>query len=111
MLPRRGRDKTPQVTGEPELNLEGLTGLARLSLARSPIRTRESRVTLSAWRMETASAQGSGVIVLLELSPSQTLLRGEGTHLGWTQERLSAVWQALAAPPPGEATFDLPQLG
>jgi hypothetical protein len=98
------------MTAPAELTLEGLTCLGRESLARAPVRTRESQVTLAAWRLQTTSAQGPGAIVLLELAPKVTY-RGDGVHLGWAQERLAAVWQALSAPPNEEPPFELPQLG
>jgi hypothetical protein len=91
--------------------LEGLTRLARESLTRAQVRTRENQVTLSAWRLLTTSAQGPGVILLIELGPTKVIYRGDGVHLGWGQERLAAVWQALSAASPAEPPFELPQLG
>ncbi len=95
---------------EPQ-DLEGLSGVTRLQLSRVPVRMREQSVTLAAWRMETASAQGNGVVVLVELPSGLQAFRGEGTWLGSSQERLAAVWAALSAPPPGEPDFELPRLG
>jgi hypothetical protein len=92
------------------VDLQGLTSLVRTQLARVPVRMRESKLTLSAWRMETASGQGDGSIAFVEL-PSGPTYRGEGTFLGWPQERLAAVWQALSNPPSTEPPFELPQLG
>jgi hypothetical protein len=99
------------VTADAELTLEGLTCLGRESLSRGQVRTRESQVTLSAWRLQTTSAQGPGVILLVELAPPEVTYRGEGVYLGWAQERLAAVWRALSAASAPEAPFDLPQLG
>jgi hypothetical protein len=92
------------------VDLQGLTSLVPTQLARVHVRMRESTLTLSAWRMETASGQGGGAIAFVEL-PSGPAYRGEGTFLGWPQERLAAVWQALSNPPSTEPPFELPQLG
>lgn len=83
----------------------------RESLARIPIRMRESAVTLSAWRMETSGAQGRGTIVLVELPSGARAFRGEGAHLGWTQEKLAALWRTLSEGGDPEPPFEIPQLG
>lgn len=78
------------------------------SLERSPIRTRESGNTHSAWRMEIESAKGSGTITLVDAA--SPFYRGEGLFLGWTQEQLTETYQKLLAPddaPP----FEVMQLG
>jgi hypothetical protein len=72
---------------------------------------RESVVTLAAWCIETTSAQGPGTVVLVELPSGQQAFRGEGVHLGWSQERLASLWSALSETAPGEAPFEVPQLG
>jgi hypothetical protein len=92
------------------IELQGLTSVLRTQLARVPVRMRESKITFSGWRMETTSGQGGGAIALVDL-PSGPAYRGEGTFLGWPQETLAAVWQALANPPSTEPPFELPQLG
>ncbi|GAC1535967.1 MAG: hypothetical protein NVS2B9_01520 [Myxococcales bacterium] len=94
------------------MDLEGLTGVTRKHLGRSAVRLRESKQTLSAWRLETSSAQGDGAIVLIDLlPPSQVSYRGEGVYLGWPQEKLATIWRALSSPPDEGAPFELPQLG
>jgi hypothetical protein len=90
--------------------LEGLTGARCASLERVPIRTREDSVTRSGWRMSVACGEGPGTIVLLELSPSVSLCRGEGVFLGWSADRLEAAYRVLR-PPPGEPDTDFNQLG
>jgi hypothetical protein len=70
------------------------------------IRTRESGVTLSAWRIDLSSPRGS--IVLVEIS-GRSIYRGDGALLGATQERLSELWRASL--PPDEVPPDNPQLG
>ena len=74
------------------------------SRERIHIRTRESGVTLSAWRTEFVA----GAIVLLEVT-GRPVYRGEGALLGASQEKLENLW--LAALPPAEPPQDMPQLG
>jgi len=88
----------------------GLTGLRAGARARVPIRTRASSLTRSAWRVEVACDQGAGTIVTVEVSPQETYYRGEGLFLGWSQEQLAAVQEALR-PDAHESAPDLPQLG
>src|SRR5262245_20617957 len=73
----------------------GLTGLRAGARERVPIRTRASNLTRSAWRLEVACDQGAGAIVVVEVSPRESYYRGEGLFLGWSQERLAAVQEAL----------------
>lgn len=76
------------------------------SRERVPVRTRESGVTLSAWRVELATPRGA--IVLVETG-GKVFYRGEGTLLGSSQDQLGELWRAsLPAPEPEP---DLPQLG
>jgi hypothetical protein len=75
-----------------------------------PIRTRASGVTQSAWRLAVACDQGTGTIVLAEVSPQRSCYRGDGIFLGWPQEKLAAVYVALQ-PQRDEPPFELPQLG
>jgi hypothetical protein len=88
----------------------GLSGLSASPLTRVPVRTRSTSVTLSAWRLEVTSDQGSGSIVLAEAAAGEAYYRGEGIFLGWPQDRLAEVYHALQ--PPGEDQgLDTPQLG
>jgi hypothetical protein len=80
------------------------------SLERALIRTRESGVTQSAWRMEIGSDAESGTITLIEAAGDPPLYRGEGLFLGWTQEGLAETYQRLLAPD-DERPFDVMQLG
>ena len=73
-------------------------------MERVPVRTRESKVTLSAWR---TSAEG-GAIVLVEIA-GRNVYRGEGALLGSSQEKLAEVWQA--AIPKTEPEPENPPLG
>jgi hypothetical protein len=95
---------------EQETELFGLTGLRAQPRERVPIRTRASGVTTSAWRLEIASDQGTGAIVMVEASPGESYYRGEGQFLGWAQERLAALHDALR-PRSDQPSIDLPQLG
>lgn len=74
-------------------DVEGLTNAVVRSLERTPIRTRESNVTRSAWRMEVECDSGTGTITLLD----EGLHRGDGLFLGWPRERLAATYEALVA--------------
>lgn len=74
------------------------------SRERIHIRTRESGVTLSAWRTQLAT----GAIVLIEIA-GRSIYRGEGSLLGASQEKLAQLW--LSALPPAEPPPDMPQLG
>ncbi len=67
-------------------------------------------MTLSAWRLEVTSEEGSGAIVLVEAPTGETHYRGEGIFLGWPQERLGEVYLALQPPEEGGGP-DVPQLG
>jgi hypothetical protein len=91
-------------------DLSGLTGLCAKPRERLPIRTRSSGVTQSAWRLEVSCDQGTGAIVVAEVSPRESYYRGEGVFLGWTQEELAAVHDALLRRS-DEPPFELPQLG
>ncbi len=60
-----------------------------VSRERIPIRTRESAVTLSAWRVQFER----GAVVLVEIN-GRPIYRGEGALLGLSQERLGEIWQS-----------------
>ena len=82
----------------------------KLSLERVSVRTRESGVTHSGWRMEILSDDGKGAITLIEAG-GRPLFRGEGIFLGTSQEDLAAVYNTLNAPPDDEPAFELQHLG
>jgi hypothetical protein len=67
-----------------------MNGTVTRSLERVPVRTRESGVTQSAWRMAIDSDSGTGTITLLDFGPGKSLYRGDGAFLGWPQEQLAA---------------------
>ncbi len=88
----------------------GLANPRGSALERVPIRAREASVTLSAWRLAVSADGGDGTITLVELPGGDSLYRGDGAFLGWSQDRLSAAYQALA--PRDEAVLpDSLQLG
>lgn len=89
---------------------EGISGIVAKPLERVNVRSRESQVTQSAWKLEVTSPKGSGAILVVEISPQQTLYRGEGLFLGWSQERLAGAYRALA-PKSEDTDPELPQLG
>lgn len=114
--PKRSAETGFGRTGHEDSSLaDPLTGLrdARcIALERTPIRTRESLVTRSAWLLRAASAEGDGTISLIELSPTVSLFRGEGIFLGWSSDRLQAAYRTLlprAEENSSESNF--PQLG
>ena len=75
--------------------LEGLSDATGATLDRVAIRTRESGLTFSAWRLGVSWAQGEGVIFLVETPGGGTLYRGDGVCLGWPQQRLEAAYRLL----------------
>ena len=74
------------------------------SRERIHIRTRESGVTLAAWRIQL----DQGAIVLVEIA-GRAFYRGEGGLMAGTQETLAELWKA--ALPPDEPAPDSLQLG
>lgn len=96
----------PEVEVDP---FEGLTAVAAGELERVAIRMRESELTLSAWRLGIATAQGPGTIFLVETLGGGGLFRGDGVCLGWPQQRLEAAYRRLLPgggdpdPDPGQA--------
>ena len=100
----------PNAGPDPATSLPGLTNAHAAALERSPIRTRESRVTLSGWQLSVESDQGKGAIVLVEADPGEARYRGEGVFLGWTAEQLREAYEALR-PRTEESAFEIPQLG
>ena len=96
-LPGPG-DKSPTERPSPEA--------VRRSLERAMIRSRESAVTQSAWRMIADDASGEGSITLLD----NGAYRGDGIFFDWPQEKLAAEYARLN-PAPDEPPFHLPQLG
>ena len=83
-----------------------LTNPAVRSMERVPIRTRESNVTRSAWRMEVVCDEGAGAITMID----DHFYRGEGLFLGWSQEDLAAA-HASVKKQDDEPPFELMQLG
>jgi hypothetical protein len=88
----------------------GLTNSRTVSLERAPIRTRESGVTLSGWRLCVESEEGEGAIVLVEAATGEPWYRGEGVFLGWSPEALRTAYESLR-PRSEEPAFDVGQLG
>ncbi|HEY3170941.1 MAG TPA: hypothetical protein VGK86_00030 [Thermoanaerobaculia bacterium] len=108
MKPVAGADSETQP--RPTEPVAGLTNARVLALDRMPIRTRESGVTLSGWRLSADSDQGEGAIVLVEAGAGEAWYRGEGVFLGWTAENLRAAYEALR-PRTEESAFEIQQLG
>lgn len=83
-----------------------MTNAKLLSLERAPVRTRESGVTHSAWRMEIECDEGHGSITLIDSG----MYRGDGVCLGFSQEEMAAFYAALNVPAE-ETKFETLQLG
>jgi hypothetical protein len=87
-----------------------IQGLVTKSLERVQVRSRHNDITQSAWRLETTSPNGTGAITLVEISPSESHYRGEGTFLGWSQEELAVAYSQLI-PKSTDSGPETPQLG
>jgi hypothetical protein len=96
----------------PEDGFCGLSSVETEPLERHPIRLRGSGYTEAAWRLRVRCAEGQGAIVLVEVSPGESVFRGEGLFLGWDQDRLRSVYEAAASQgAPGDPPVEIPQLG
>jgi len=84
-----------------------LTNAVVRSMERVPIRTRESNVTRSAWRMEVQCDEGSGAITFVD----DAFYRSDGLFFGWPQEELAAAYAGAQKHDDGEPPFELMQLG
>ena len=95
---------------EPAKVAAELPGLRVVSHERVPVRTRKNATTRAAWRLEVAWDAGRGSIVVAEAGAGEVHHRGEGACLGWSQERLDALYRELTVQG-GETELTLPQLG
>jgi hypothetical protein len=68
------------------------------ALERIAIRTRESGVTLAAWRL-VPSDHRNGAITRVETG-GLSVYRGDGAFLGWGQAQLQAEYERLLPKPP-----------
>ena len=85
----------------------GLTAIAAGPLERVLVRQRENAVTTAAWRLDLTCDQGTGGIVRIETAAGDTFFRGDGLLLGWSQERLSEIYETLSRPTGGGDGSDL----
>jgi|SRR5450631_3159111 hypothetical protein len=90
--------------------LPGLEGATATLPERVPVRTREGRITLAAWRMNVTAPGGGGTIVLVETNVG-AVFRGEGLFLGWPQDRLETAYRELVPKTAPDLTTNYPQLG
>jgi hypothetical protein len=90
--------------------LPQLKNVTKKSLERVQTRLRSNLVTSSAWRLEVESAEGSGSITLVDLSPTESYYRGDGLFLGWTQLDLATAYRSFL-PQSEPSASELPQLG
>jgi hypothetical protein len=95
---------------ETKPSLPGLEGATATPPERVPVRTREGRITLAAWRMNVTASAGSGTIVLVETNVG-AVFRGEGLFLGWAQDMLANAYRTLVPKPSTDSTLNHPQLG
>ncbi len=95
---------------ETKATLPGLEGATATPPERVPVRTREGRITLAAWRMNVTAPGGSGSIVLVETNVG-AVFRGEGLFLGWAQDTLASAYRALVPKTKVDPTLNHPQLG
>jgi hypothetical protein len=92
---------------KPFPELEGATATVP---ERVPVRTREGRITLAAWRMNVTAPTGTGAIVLVETNVG-AVFRGEGLFLGWAQDLLGTAYRMLVPKSPADVALNHPQLG
>lgn len=94
---------------EPKV-VPGLEGASATPPERVPVRTREGRITLSAWRMSVTTPNGAGAIVLVETNVG-AVFRGEGVFLGWAQDALATAYRTLVPRGDADVASNHPQLG
>lgn len=90
--------------------IPGLEGATATAPERVPVRTREGRITLAAWRMNVSAPGGTGAIVLVETNVG-AVFRGEGLFLGWAQDMLAAAYRTLVPKTTADVALNHPQLG
>jgi len=90
--------------------LPGLEAATASVPERVPVRTREGRITLAAWRMIVTTPGGEGAIVLVETNVG-AVFRGEGLFLGWAQDMLAAAYKSLVPKTGSDSALNHPQLG
>jgi hypothetical protein len=90
--------------------IPGLEGATATPPERVPVRTREGRITLAAWRMSITAPGGAGAIVLVETNVG-AVFRGEGMFLGWAQDTLASAYRTLVPKPTTDVALNHPQLG
>jgi hypothetical protein len=90
--------------------IPGLEGATATPPERVPVRTREGRITLAAWRMTVTAPGGAGAIVLVETNVG-AVFRGEGYFLGWAQDMLATAYRTLVPKTNADVALNHPQLG
>lgn len=89
--------------GLPLFELARLENAGLGSMELVPVQTAGSSLTLSGWRMEIASRQGTGAIFAVEL-PSGTCYVGHGLFSDWPRAHLEQAYRRFA---PREKPVDL----
>jgi hypothetical protein len=95
---------------EEQKTVPGLEGATATVPERVPVRTREGRITLAAWRMNVTAPNGTGAIVLVETNVG-AVFRGEGFFLGWAQDMLGIAYRSLVPKSGVDVSLNHPQLG
>jgi len=89
---RRVPDARRPMPEPPDL---GLTNARGSGLERVALLTRELGSTLSGWRLTIVADEGEGGITRVDTAEGEMIHRGDGVCLGWTEERLTAAYDAL----------------
>jgi hypothetical protein len=79
----------------PAADLPALRDPLSVALERIPVRTREGGPTISGWRLSVSSGDGEGSICVVDDARGAVHYRGAGVFLGWSQSRLSALYEKL----------------
>jgi hypothetical protein len=85
----------------PAADIPELRAPLSVALERVSLRRREGGPTVSGWRLSIASGVGSGSVCLVDMPDGNSLYRGEGLFLGWSQVRMHALYEKLRPAPPG----------
>jgi hypothetical protein len=74
----------------------GLTGLiAKPPLERTQFHGPQSKMTISAWRLEVKCDQGRGGIGRDDVPSGESFFRGDGIFAGWSRARLAKLYKML----------------
>jgi hypothetical protein len=92
-------EKARKLAHSPDHNLPRLGNAALRAMDRVPVRSADSFVTLSGWRMDISSDRGAGAITSFE-RPQGTCYVGDGVLAAWPAEDLARAYTQLTPDPP-----------